>query len=95
VSPSKRGKGAGSSAPFTLELRGAKFYFFFLLGACVKADAATLLALLVVFGSESNMPAFEATLLDVFSPQGFLVAMMPPCKLDAKILDECQSTWPP
>ena len=40
---------------------------FFLSGACVKAEAATLLTFLGVLGLLRSFEAVEATLLDVFS----------------------------
>jgi len=43
------------------------FGLVFLSGACVKADAATLLTIFGVLGLLNNFPAFDATLLDVCS----------------------------
>jgi len=43
------------------------FAGFFLSGAWVKADPATLLTFLGVFGLRRSFEAFDATCLDVFS----------------------------
>lgn len=43
------------------------FFPFFLSGACVKAEAATLFTVFEDFGSLKSLPAFEATDFDVFS----------------------------
>ena len=42
-------------------------FFLFLSGACVKADAATDLTVLLLFFDLSNLEAFDATLFEVFS----------------------------
>lgn len=45
--------------------------YFFLLGRCVKADAAAVFAALLDFGFRSTLPAADAALLLVTSPLVF------------------------
>lgn len=69
----KRGElGIICSPFFILAMRtffNGSYFFFdpFLSGACVKAEAATDFTLAGVFLLDNSLPAFDATLLDVFS----------------------------
>ena len=71
---SKHSEGAGRPGP---GLRLFYFFFRFLSGACVRAEAATDFTFLGVFLFRRSFPALEATLLDVFS---FFAIVLSPAK---------------
>ena len=57
-------------------MTGRDYFLFGAEGRCVKAEAATDLTGADVFGFDNNLLAVDATLAEVFSLVGCLVAMV-------------------